>query len=387
MLKKAVICSWFIVFCLLFLYSFVQVDLGLTLSRASIFLTIEKSFQYVGWFNRPLSTLLYCFIVILLFALYVVTLVLSKKNKLQARSIWIITILAAVILAFSYNAFSYDFFNYIFDARIFTHYGLNPYQYKALDFPHDPMLGFMHWTHRTYPYGPFWLALTVPLSYVGFGYFLPTFYLFKILSAACYLVCCYFIYKIAKKMKLVNPVFALSFFALNPLVLIESLVSAHNDIVMMALALCGVYLLTQDKKYHSWLLLLLSIGIKFATALLVPLFLWYPFSKRKNKDIIFLLGSVLCMLIAVYLASVRTTFQPWYFLLVMPIASLLSNKYYILIPSVLFSFLILFQYVPYFYTGNYNPPIPMIMNQMLFISIGVSVSATVLFGIYKHFRT
>lgn len=386
MLRKIVTGLWLIAFGLLFLYSFTQVDLGLTLTRASIFLTIEKSFQYIGWFNRPLSTYLYCSITLLLFVLYVWTLWLVWKKKIQARTVWMVTILAAIVLVFSYNAFSYDLFNYIFDARIFTHYHLNPYQYKALDFPGDPMLGFMHWTHRTYPYAPFWLALTIPLSYIGLGYFIVTFALFKILAAASYLAGSYFVYKISKKTKLVSPVFALAFFSLNPFVLIESLVSAHNDMVMMALSLAAVYLLFSSRKYTSFLFLLLSVGIKFATGFLAPLFLWYPFSKRKNKNTIFILGSILLMIAGAYLASFRTTFQPWYFMLVIPFSALLSNKYYIFIPSILFSFLVLFQYVPYFYMGNYDPPIPFVMNLMLWWSIGISISATILFGVYRRVK-
>ena len=57
----------------------------------------------------------------------------------------------------------------------------NPYFHKASDFPNDPMLNFMRWTHRLYPYGPSWLILTVPLSFIGLNFFLPTFFLFKIM--------------------------------------------------------------------------------------------------------------------------------------------------------------------------------------------------------------
>ena len=42
-----------------FFYSFTQVDLSLTLSRASFITTLQRSFQYIGYFNRPLSTVLF----------------------------------------------------------------------------------------------------------------------------------------------------------------------------------------------------------------------------------------------------------------------------------------------------------------------------------------
>lgn len=387
MLQKTLIFLWLLVIGLLFFYSFVQVDLGLTLTRASFFQTIQKSFQYIGYFNRPLSALLISIIYCLLTSIYLWTLYLVWKKKLQAKTIWIITILASCVLLFSYNAFSYDLFNYIFDAKIFTHYHLNPYSYKALDFPGDPMLGFMHWTHRTYPYGPSWIALTVPLSFLGGGYFLITFYLFKALVISSYIGSCYLIEKIARKTKLINPTFALAVFALNPMVIIETLVSAHNEMPMMFFALLAVYFMFENKKVFSLLSILASIGVKFATLFLAPLFLWYPFSKNKNRDFIFFLGGSLFMLGAVYFASVRTTFQPWYLLFALPFTALISNKYYILIPSVLFSILSLFQYLPYIYTGNYDPPIPSVMNQMLWWSIITSIILTATFGLYKKFKS
>lgn len=375
MLNKILIGSWLLVICFLFLYSFTQIDLGLTLARASIFQALIKNFQYVGWFNRPLSTLLYCSIIILLAILYCWTLFLVWTKKIRVKTVVIITVISSVILLFSYNAFSYDLFNYIFDAKIVTHYHQNPYQHKALDYSEDAMLGFMHWTHRTFPYGPLWLGLTIPLSYLGLGYFLPTLYLIKLLVVGSYLLTCFFIYKIARKTKLADPAFAFVFFALNPFVLIEALVSAHIDMVMMAAAMWAVYLLMKNKKLSSWMLFLASILIKFATALLLPLFIWYPISRRKNKDFVFIFASIILMLVGVYLQVVLATktFQPWYFLLVVPFAALLANKYYISIPTILFSFLVLLQYVPYLYTGNYNPPIPQLMNQMLLGSIGISI--------------
>ncbi|MBP9815567.1 MAG: hypothetical protein KBC63_04610, partial [Candidatus Levybacteria bacterium] len=189
MIKKFTIFLWIFAFISLFFYSFVQVDLGLTLNRASLVQTIQKSFQYVGYFNRPLSTYLFIFVIVYLFLTYCFTLYGVYKKLLSGKLIWGIVILASAILLFSYNAFSYDLFNYVFDAKIITQYGQNPYEHKALDYPGDPMLGFMHWTHRTYPYGPLWLGITTPLSFLGGGYFLPTFYLFKLLMVGAYLLC------------------------------------------------------------------------------------------------------------------------------------------------------------------------------------------------------
>ncbi len=382
MLKNISILFWIFGIIFLFLYSFTQVDLGLTLSRASVVADIQKSFQYIGYFNRPLSSLLFIIIIVSVFTGYGFLLKLTQEKKISRKTLWTLIIISSIVLGFSYNAFSYDFFNYIFDAKIVTHYHQSPYDHKALDYPGDPMLGFMHWTHRLYPYGPVWLGLTIPLSFLGGGIFALTLILFKAFSVGIFLAVCYFVEKISSKIKL-NSLFTLAFFALNPFVLIESLVSAHNDSTMMTFTLVGVYFLFNQKKYSPWIMLILSAGIKFATGFLAPLFIWFQFSKRKNKVELFFYLSTVFMIVAAILASYRTTFQPWYFLLAFSFLTFLSRKYFIFISTLVFSFLALFQYLPYLYTGNFNPPIPDIMNQMLWASVLISVFSSV---VYKLFR-
>src|SRR3989344_6803525 len=202
----------------LFLYSFTQIDLGLTLSQVSIWQTAVKFFKNIGYFQRPLSSLFFVGIVLLLFIFYLFILNAIHKKKVSKKNVWFLIIAAAVILTFSYNAFSYDVFNYIFDAKIVTYYHENPYLHKALDYTGDPMLSFMRWTHRVYPYGPVWLGITVPLSFLGMGFFLPTFFLFKILSLVFYCLSVIFLFRLARIIKKEKALFITALFALNPLV-------------------------------------------------------------------------------------------------------------------------------------------------------------------------
>ena len=361
---------WIISAIALLLYSFTQVDLSLTLSQVSIWQGIQKSFQYIGYFNRPLSTYIFITIIGVMFALYGLTLKLVQKNLIERKTLFIIVVFLSVILFFAYNAFSYDLFNYIFDAKILAHYGQNPYEHKALDYSGDPMLSFMHWTHRVYPYGPIWLLITVPIYFIGFGYFLVTFYLFKLLMALSFIGSALLIEKIAKKTG-VNPMFAVAAFALNPLVLIESLVSAHNDIVMIVFALLALLMYLEKKYIKSLLFIVISIAIKYATALIIPAILIRE-KFKKNPDV-FYYALILSMGATVVLASSRTNFQPWYLLYMLPFAAFVQNKYFVAIPVFIVSFFALMQYVPYLYLGNWNPPVPQILSYLLYGSLIGSV--------------
>ncbi|MEM4230351.1 MAG: hypothetical protein QXF25_00530 [Candidatus Pacearchaeota archaeon] len=290
-------------------------------------------------------------------------------------------IITAIILSFSYNAFSYDLFNYIFDAKIITYYQQNPYFHKALDFPNDPMLTFMRWTHRIYPYGPLWLILTVPLSFIGSNLFLPTFFLFKILMSVSFLGTAYFIEKILNKVSPKDSLFGLAFFAFNPLVIIEGLVSSHNEIPMMFFALSSFYLFINGKNIFSWILLIISAGIKFVTILIFPIYLLYYFyMKKKFSFQVFANIIIFLMIIGVIIATIRTNYQPWYLLTVISFASLIGKKKYILIPVFVISFFSLSTYIPFLLKGDWNYPVPQILFWL--IAFGIIFSIVVIGTVY-----
>lgn len=388
-MKKFSTIGYLLTVVLLFLYSFTQIDLGLTLSQASLWQTAEKFFKNIGYFQRPLSGSLFVGIVLLLFIFYLMILRAVDLKKISKKTIWVLIIAVTAILTFSYNAFSYDLFNYIFDAKIVTFYHQNPYLHKALDYAQDPMLSFMHWTHRLYPYGPVWLGLTIPLSFVGLQFFLPTFFLFKILISLSFLGTVFCIGKILQKFSLKDELFGITFFALNPLVVIESLVSAHNDMVMMFLAMWALYLLMNTKYTRSIILLILSIGVKFATAFVFPIFVLIAFLQKRKKIINWqLLFTVMAavMVIPVILASYRTSFQPWYLLNILPFAALIAGNYYVFIPSVVISLFTTLEYLPFLYSGNWNSPVPSILFWMTTGSIIVSILFTIAWRLKKMIR-
>src|SRR3989338_1949252 len=165
---------------LLFIYSYTQVDLNLILSSSGVYQSIQNNLTWVGYFNRPLSSAIYIFILFCLFVFYFILVKEVKNGRLKGKKFLFILCISSFLTFFSYPAFSHDLFNYMFDARIVTKYHYNPYFYKALDFPDDSWIRFMRWTHRTYTYGPVWLLTTIPFSALGFGKFVVTLLNFKL---------------------------------------------------------------------------------------------------------------------------------------------------------------------------------------------------------------
>lgn len=372
----------------LFFYSFTQVDLSLTLSKASIFQLIEKQFQYIGFYQRPLSALILSLILIDLFICFLFFVYFSKKGILKIRQIIKLNIFTGIILTLSYTAFSYDLFNYIFDAKIISFYNQNPYLQKALDFPNDPMLNFMRWTHRVYPYGPSWLILTTPLSYLGFGFFLPTFFLFKALMGVSYLGSCYLIYQISKKIFPAQAVLNTVFFAFNPLVLIECLVSSHNDIPMIFFLLLSIYLFLQKRKVLSLVSNIFSIGVKFSTGFLFPLFLVLEIFQKLGKKINwekFFVAALVLSLATVVVASLRTNFQTWYLIFPLAIAAFIINRTYLFLASFIASFFAAFSYVPYVYLSDYAKEYPEVLQTIQLTGLILLFAFLIIYPIFINF--
>lgn len=380
--QKFFVLGYLSVAIILLLYSFTQVDLSLTLSRSLFLNSIIDAFQNIGYFQRPLSAYIFSGIVIALFGFYLYFLKKAYLNQISKRFVWKMILAVAAILVFSYNAFSYDLFNYIFDARIFTHYNLNPYLHKALDFPTDPMLNFMRWTHRVYPYGPFWLILTIPLSYIGMNIFVATFFLFKFMIGASFIGSLYLIGKIFQKIAPKKEILGLIFFGLNPLIMIESLVSTHLDIVMMFFALFAFYKLINKNYIWAFALLFLSFEIKFATALLFPVFIYAVWKKNKaDWDKIFLVSALLMSAAVILTAVYSGNFQPWYLIMPLTFAVFLADKYYVFIPSVMITLFALFNYAPFLYLGNWDPPVPGII---LMINLSAVVISLIMITVHVY---
>lgn len=333
----------------LLLYSYTQVDLGLTLTRVNVWQSIQKSFQYIGYFQRPLSTGLYLAILCLYFVLYGVLLWMIRKKRIALPTLWRMVVVTTIILIFSYPAFSYDLFNHMFTAKTVLVYHKNPYLVTPLQFAGvDPWLSFIHWTHVISIYSPLWIAMTVVPYLLGFGYFLLLMWNFKILTAFGYILAAWSIAKILKPRGENTMMTGLALFALNPLVIIESLVSAHNDIVMMGFAVYALVLFAERKKLASWVALAVSISIKLMTVCLIPAFVF-----RWNRK-----AALIGMSVGLLLFLLQREIMPWYLLWVLPFVALMPEATKLTLVAGGISLGLLLRYAPFLYYGHWNDPVP-----------------------------
>lgn len=309
-------------------------------------------------YQRPLTTMIHIIVVGVLFGIYGYVLRQVKIKKINAHQIWWMIFIGVAVLLFSYPAFSYDIFNYIATAKVTYFYKENPYLVMPIEFIGEPMLNFMHAANKIALYPPPWIILTAVPHFLGFGNILLTVFTFKAFVAIFYLACAWLIWRISGK-----NLYSFTFFTLNPLVVIETLVSGHNDVVMMSLALLAFYLLFQKKKILAFLSLLVSVGIKYATIVLLPLF---AFSSRFKREKLITLSCWL-MLVVFLLSPLREEIYSWYFIWIIALSALVPKNKLLWWLVMGFSFGLLLRYTPWLYFRTYGGLTPTIKTLTTFI--------------------
>ena len=359
-MKKIIFLLYFLFLLAFTFFSYFFIDSNL--------IYLKNLYTGFAFSNRLVVVLIYSFAALIFFCFYLIFLEFFKKKIFTRKDFKIILILTIVGLVFSYPAIlSYDIFNYIATSKIAFFYHENPYILMPIQFTNDPLLLFTHAANKTALYAPFWILLTGLPYLIGFGNFVLTLLSFKILNVIFYLLTILLIYRISKNF------YNTAIFAFNPLVIIETIVSNHNDIVMMFFALFAVLLAQKNKYLTAYLFLLLSIFIKFSTIFLIPVLVYMLYSKIKQNSLsmekIYLMLTF-SMGIIFLLSPLREEMYPWYAVWFLTFACLLRNKLVLVITSTL-SLGLLFRYLPYMYLGTYDFPTPLL--RIIFTAIPVAI--------------
>lgn len=347
-MKKLTVILYGIFLLLFSIFSYTFVDPNL--------LYLKGLYTNFAFSSRYLTTTFYVLFILIFFVFYGTFIWLVYRKELRPKDVIILLNLTAGILVFSYPAMlSYDIFNYIATSKVLFFYHENPYIIMPIEFTGDPLLSFTHAANKIALYGPFWIALT-GISYLfGVGNFMVVLFSLKFLNILFYLGTVFLIWKISKN------IISVALFALNPLIVIETLVSGHNDIVMIFFTILSFFLLMNKKIFPGILLFILSILIKYTTILLTPIFLYTLWKRIRRREVnwnnIFY-GSSLLMYIAFLLSPIREEIYPWYAIWFISFAFLVPNKKILLYTSIAFSFSLLLRYTPYMLTGTYAEQTP-----------------------------
>lgn len=211
------------------------------------------------------SNIEFMVLVILAFAIYCICALLLGRAKDQGedrqvwRLIWLGGIVAGIVFVLAPTMLSNDIFSYANYGRLMVTYHANPYFIPPNAYPHDPIYRYNNWPQTIAVYGPISLVFSALLELIAgidpVGYVLT----FRLFAFAAHLVNIFLVMAILRTMGRSPRIVKVGtlLYAWNPLVLLESCLSGHNDILMVTFLLLGVYLcvraerrgLTQPRNY------------------------------------------------------------------------------------------------------------------------------------------
>ena len=266
---------------------------------------------YPGWMAGPLgglwpglsgnsTTLKYLFsgAIVAMYLAYAVVL----KGSVAVRPRWVLAAVLAVhvIFVFSPPLALTDVFNYINYGRMEWVHHLNPYTTIPILEPHDdPSYALSNWHQLLSPYGPVFTMLTFVVVPLGVA---ASFWVLKVVLAVASLATLALVYKCARLLGR-DPIWAVAFVGLNPIVLVWGLGGDHNDFLMMFCIVLAFYLLLRARESEraraqrpsprEWLVpvspaligagaaFVVAAGLKASAAVLIPVVLAGLLSYRR----------------------------------------------------------------------------------------------------------
>ncbi len=240
-------------------------------------------------------------LVIVLFVLYLALLWLSWRLATTAGRrrgvLWLVggvLLVSGGILVVAPGMLSHDIFVYAGYGRVMVAHGANPYFVPLSAFPGDPLTSLDDWKTAVAAYGPLWLMVCAALSWL-LGGNAPAYVLaFRLLALGAHLLNMGLIVRLLRALGRSQRVITLGavLYGLNPLMLIESALGAHNDVLMMTCLLLGCCCADPEgrrlERVRYWLpalvAMLLAVLIKFTALLGVLLFLCLLLFRTLQRD-------------------------------------------------------------------------------------------------------
>ncbi|HEX4406831.1 MAG TPA: hypothetical protein VH560_18460 [Polyangia bacterium] len=188
------------------------------------------------------------------------------------RMTWLARGLVPALAIFAPPALSPDVYAYVGYARLALVHHLNPYvaTQRVLIQLHDVTAPFLHWPIAS-PYGPLWtlvcIAIELPLRAAPLVVAIVA---MKLVGAAAVLAIAAGGRRLADHVASGSGPRTFAALALNPLLLVEGVGSAHNDVVMMAAVIWLLVLAARGRLAWALLLAGLATAVKFLPLLLVP---------------------------------------------------------------------------------------------------------------------
>ena len=184
---------------------------------------------------------------ILMFFSY--ALALRAVERLSGRAVLMTIAALNALVLLAPPSISTDLFSYIAYGRMGASYGANPYVLGPGAIALDHVYPFIdsQWVHTPTAYGPLFTALSYPLAHLDIA---ANVIAYKAIAGISCLVIVAVVWK-AARLRGLDPVKAVAIVGLNPVLVVYGVGGGHNDLLMIALMVTGVYVLLQQRERTS----------------------------------------------------------------------------------------------------------------------------------------
>ena len=228
------------------------------------------------------------------------------KSDVILKSILKFSVIFNFSLLFIWNVASDDLYTHIQRGRMVAKYKANPYVETYDSYKFDEFYGRIKtiWSNELSIYGPSFTLLTAFISFITRDNLLVNILIFKSMYAFLSVLVGILIYRISKS------IVATVAYSWNPLVIFETAINNHTDVIMIFLLMLSIIFLFSNTSWKRYILSpgLLMVGslTKYFSFVVYPFFLVFALKKTgfDFKKLVFLfLGIVVqgILLISFYL--------------------------------------------------------------------------------------
>lgn len=294
----------------IFLFSYLWVDGALILTLADGH-PVVKNLQILtsfGNLNRNSFALVY---ILLVMAIFCGQLILLLNNSFSKKSLLLVFFITTLIFSFSYNFLSSDIFTYLFSAKMLWTYHTNPYLVTPEYFvPTDFSVSFLRNIQNTYFYGYISLAYSlIPTIIFSGGRIILNILSLRFINAVLFYITGIIIYRTLNRD---SRVFGWWFF--SPILIVELLINAHNDLLLVCLFVISICLFYRKKIIFGLLFLLLAAFAKSSGAVYeASIFLMGGLFMFFKEKYLILFSKLAIFGIMIFLQTTNLPIQIWYY--------------------------------------------------------------------------
>ena len=220
----------------------------------------------------------------------------KKENNFTKKHLIGIVVVVSILSFIILPNNSQDVYYYMSVGRLDVKYNVNIYRNLHAsvieEYPEDEIVQSSQPLKVLFAYGPLWYLVCKFFGSLPINSTWIMLYLYKLFIMLMHLLNAYIIFKMSKEE---NKIRNTLIYALNPLIIFEGLINAHNDMIMLTTMILAIYFKKKDNLSIAVLFVSLGALIKYVPILLLP----YIINKEKSKikPVLYIMECVLLYII------------------------------------------------------------------------------------------